>query len=61
MVRKHPWRKQLYIKGRNMTVRQMAAPIDIWIGQVVANDFLRLILLFIVGYTIQQIAVANLV
>jgi uncharacterized protein (DUF433 family) len=23
VVRNHPWRKQLYIKGRNMTVRQL--------------------------------------
>jgi uncharacterized protein (DUF433 family) len=23
VVRKHPWRKQLYVKGRNMTVRQL--------------------------------------
>ncbi len=23
VVRKHPWRKQLYIKGRNMTVRHL--------------------------------------
>ena len=30
--RRHPWRKQLYIKGRNMTVRQL-------IGGVKANQF----------------------
>ena len=23
VIRKHPWRKQLYLKGRNMTVRQL--------------------------------------
>lgn len=28
--RKHPWRRQLYIRGRNMTVRQL-------VGKVVAN------------------------
>ena len=32
VVRKHPWRKQLYIKGRNMTVRQL-------VGGVKANKF----------------------
>jgi uncharacterized protein (DUF433 family) len=32
VVRKHPWRKQLYIKGRNMTVRQL-------VGTVKANRF----------------------
>jgi uncharacterized protein (DUF433 family) len=32
VVRKHPWRKQLYIKGRNMTVRQL-------VGGVKANRF----------------------
>ena len=30
VVRQHPWRKQLYIKGRNMTVRQL-------VGDVKAN------------------------
>jgi uncharacterized protein (DUF433 family) len=30
VVREHPWRKQLYIKGRNMTVRQL-------VGDVKAN------------------------
>jgi hypothetical protein len=32
VVRNHPWRKQLYIKGRNMTVRQL-------VGTVKANRF----------------------
>jgi uncharacterized protein (DUF433 family) len=32
VVRRHPWRKQLYIKGRNMTVRQL-------VGGVKANKF----------------------
>ena len=32
VVRNHPWRKQLYIKGRNMTVRQL-------VGGVKANKF----------------------
>src|SRR5206468_2097211 len=32
VVRKHPWRKQLYIKGRNMTVRQL-------VGTVKASRF----------------------
>jgi uncharacterized protein (DUF433 family) len=32
VVRRHPWRKQLYIKGRNMTVRQL-------VGTVKANRF----------------------
>ena len=32
VVRKHPWRKQLYIKGRNMTVRHL-------VGGVMANKF----------------------
>jgi uncharacterized protein (DUF433 family) len=32
VARRHPWRKQLYIKGRNMTVRQL-------IGTVKANRF----------------------
>jgi uncharacterized protein (DUF433 family) len=32
VVRKHPWRKQLYVKGRNMTVRQL-------VGTVMANRF----------------------
>ncbi len=32
VVRKHPWRKQLYIQGRNMTVRQL-------VGTVKANRF----------------------
>ena len=32
VVRKHPWRKQLYIKGRNMTVRHL-------VGGVKANKF----------------------
>ena len=32
VVRRHPWRKQLYIKGRNMTVRQL-------VGTVKANNF----------------------
>jgi uncharacterized protein (DUF433 family) len=32
VVRKHPWRKQLYIKGRNMTVRHL-------VGTVKANAF----------------------
>lgn len=31
VVRGHPWRKQLYIKGRNMTVRHL-------IGSVIANQ-----------------------
>lgn len=30
VVRRHPWRRQLYLKGRNMTVRQM-------VGTVKAN------------------------
>ena len=32
VVRRHPWRKQLYIKGRNMTVRHL-------VGSVKANGF----------------------
>jgi uncharacterized protein (DUF433 family) len=32
VVRKHPWRKQLYIKGRNLTVRQL-------VGTVKASHF----------------------
>jgi len=32
VVRNHPWRKQLYIKGRNMTVRHL-------VGTVKANKF----------------------
>jgi uncharacterized protein (DUF433 family) len=32
VVRKHPWRKQLHIKGRNMTVRQL-------VGTVKASRF----------------------
>ena len=32
VVRNHPWRKQLYIKGRNMTVRHL-------VGTVKANRF----------------------
>jgi uncharacterized protein (DUF433 family) len=32
VLRRHPWRKQLYIKGRNMTVRHV-------IGGVSANGF----------------------
>ena len=32
VVRKHPWRKQLYLKGLNMTVRQL-------VGGVKANGF----------------------
>ena len=32
VARRHPWRKQLYIKGRNMTVRQL-------VGGVKANKF----------------------
>jgi uncharacterized protein (DUF433 family) len=32
VARKHPWRKQLYIKGRNMTVRQL-------VGGIKANKF----------------------
>jgi uncharacterized protein (DUF433 family) len=27
VARKHPWRKQLYIKGRNMTVRQLLSTV----------------------------------
>ena len=30
--RQHPWRKQLYVKGRNMTARQL-------IGSMKANEF----------------------
>jgi uncharacterized protein (DUF433 family) len=30
VIRRHPWRKQLYVKGRNMTVRQL-------VGGVKAN------------------------
>jgi hypothetical protein len=32
VVRKHPWRKQLYVKGRNMTVRHL-------VGTMKANRF----------------------
>ena len=32
VVRRHPWRKQLYLKGRNMTVRHL-------VGSVKANGF----------------------
>ena len=32
VIRRHPWRKQLYIKGRNMTVRQL-------VGKIKANGF----------------------
>ena len=32
VIRKHPWRKQLYIKGRNMTVRHL-------VGWVRAHGF----------------------
>jgi hypothetical protein len=32
VARRHPWRKQLYLKGRNMTVRQL-------VGTVTANRF----------------------
>lgn len=32
VVRRHPWRKQLYLKGRNMTVRVL-------VGSVKANGF----------------------
>jgi uncharacterized protein (DUF433 family) len=32
VARKHPWRKQLFLKGRNMTVRQL-------VGTVKANNF----------------------
>jgi hypothetical protein len=32
VMRRHPWRRQLYIKGRNMTVRQL-------VGTVQANRF----------------------
>jgi uncharacterized protein (DUF433 family) len=32
VARRHPWRRQLYIKGRNMTVRQL-------VGTVKANKF----------------------
>jgi uncharacterized protein (DUF433 family) len=32
VARRHPWRKQLFIKGRNMTVRQL-------IGGIKANKF----------------------
>ncbi len=27
VARKHPWRKQLYLKGRNMTVRQLLSTV----------------------------------
>jgi uncharacterized protein (DUF433 family) len=30
--RQHPWRKQLYVKGRNMTARQL-------VGAMKANEF----------------------
>ena len=30
--RQHPWRKQLYVKGRNMTARQL-------VGGIMANEF----------------------
>jgi hypothetical protein len=32
VARRHPWRKQLFLKGRNMTVRQL-------VGTVKANHF----------------------
>ena len=32
VARRHPWRKQLFLKGRNMTVRQL-------VGTVKANKF----------------------
>ncbi len=32
VARRHPWRKQLFLKGRNMTVRQL-------VGTVEANNF----------------------
>ncbi len=32
VVRRHPWRKQLYLKGRNMTVR-------ILVGSIKSNGF----------------------
>jgi uncharacterized protein (DUF433 family) len=32
VARRHPWRKQLFIKGRNMTVRQL-------VGGIKANKF----------------------
>jgi hypothetical protein len=32
VTRKHPWRRQLYLKGRNMTVRQL-------VGTVKANEW----------------------
>src|SRR4051812_23459098 len=32
VVRKHPWRKQLFLKGLNMTVRQL-------VGGIKANGF----------------------
>jgi uncharacterized protein (DUF433 family) len=32
VVRRHPWRRQLYLKGRNLTVRQM-------VGTVKANGW----------------------
>jgi hypothetical protein len=32
VARRHPWRKQLFLKGRNMTVRQL-------VGTVKANRF----------------------
>jgi hypothetical protein len=32
VIRRHPWRKQLYLRGRNMTVRQL-------VGGVKANQF----------------------
>src|SRR5437588_1226717 len=32
VLRQHPWRKQLYVKGRNMTARQL-------VGSMKANQF----------------------
>ncbi len=28
VARRHPWRRQLYLKGRNMTVRQMVGTVN---------------------------------
>ena len=40
MLRKHPWKRQLFIKGRNMTVRQMVGTVRVsgWSDEEAAKD-----------------------
>lgn len=40
VARRHPWRKQLYLKGRNMTVRQMVGTLkaNAWNEEAAASN-----------------------